>query len=254
MDRFKRIIASCSRAIDRLRQEARNLKAHIQNRREKRDRDDEKRAHLDKVIANLIKRQQAYVAEHGERDEELQEAIDERKQWRTDLRTRRERITDSIARFAEKSRRRYKRIRWNVVKRTKYRQKLREARRRLDPKWEPWMANGANAYVTDAVKQEMAIAVVTYDLAVTSLYRATVIPQSNPNSYHGPNTRPGRAGDVAGARMTEYQRNVFTRRRGNCAESFGPDNAANLKYGAPYYLPEGSFLENLHDSHVHVAP
>ena len=147
---------------------------------------------------------------------------------------------------------------WAVRKRV-YRKRYRAARERAERTgvavWEPWMANGRNPNVTNAVKQEVAIAVVKFDCYVTSLYRATVIPQSNPNSYHGPNVSPGRAGDVAGARMADYQADCYQRRKGDpgLLELYGPINDKGLKNGAHVTLGEGTFLENLHDSHTHVA-
>jgi hypothetical protein len=156
--------------------------------------------------------------------------------------------------------RRLKRARWWAAKRTIYRRRLKRARKAAGAgkvEWHPYMANGSNPLVIQAVKDEMAIAVVRFGLAVTSLYRATVIPQSNPNSYHGPNVRPGKAGDAAGpmSKMLAYQRDAFIRGRGqaNFLEVFGPSNAEWLRNGQVDPEPEGTFLENLHDTHVHVA-
>lgn len=152
-----------------------------------------------------------------------------------------------------------RRVRFWAAKKTVYRRKWKRAKKRLEQDgkvgWEDWMANGRSLNFTAAAKAEAAIAVVRFGLTVTSTYRATVIPQSNPNSYHGPNVSPGKAVDVAGGRMTDYQRDVYSRRRGDggLLELFGPDNGANLKYGQPISLGEGTFLEQLHDSHVHVA-
>jgi hypothetical protein len=147
------------------------------------------------------------------------------------------------------------RARFWAAKRTVYRKKWKRAKKRLEPRWEDWMANGRSLNFNAAAKQEAAIAVVTFGCAVTSTYRATVIPQSNPNSYHGPNVSPGKAVDVAGARMGVYQQDVFSRRKGDSSllELFGPINHLGLKNGSQVTLGEGSFLEDLHDSHVHVA-
>jgi hypothetical protein len=151
------------------------------------------------------------------------------------------------------------RRKWAVKARTIYRRRLKKAKQRAEEtgkaEWEPWMANGANANVVQAVKDEVAIAVVKFGCAVSSLWRAVVIALSNPNSWHGPNVNPGKAGDLVGDRMDEYQEDVFERRRGDpdLLESFGPINDLCLKNGIPLTLAEGDFLETLHDSHEHVA-
>jgi hypothetical protein len=149
---------------------------------------------------------------------------------------------------------------WAIKARTVYRRRLKKAKRRADQnggqvEWQDWMANGRNPNIVSAVKAEVAIAVVRFGCAVSSLWRSYVIPQSNPGSYHGPNVNPGKAGDLVGARMAEYQRDVYNRRRGDgdLLELFGPSNGECLKYGAALFLAEGTFLENLHDSHTHVA-
>jgi hypothetical protein len=143
----------------------------------------------------------------------------------------------------------------HTIYRRKYRAALKRQRERKKPKWEPWMANGRNANVNAAVKREVAIAVVKFGCAVSSLYRATVIPQSNPNSYHGPNVNPGKAGDLVGGGMLAYQRDFYKRRKGDprALELFGPANSLWLKNGQPTSGAEGSFLEQLHDSHTHIA-
>lgn len=151
------------------------------------------------------------------------------------------------------------RVKFWAAKKTIYRRRWRRAKKHLNQtgkaKWEDWMANGHPTNIVPAVKDELAIAVVKFGCVVTSTYRAYVIPQSNPNSYHGPNVSPGKAGDVAGAKMVAYQEDVYARRQGdsNLLELFGPRNDRCLKYGQPLTLGEGTFLENLHDSHVHVA-
>lgn len=248
---------------------SRELKVTLTKRRKTRDRivkdlhdlhDEQVKLHdaRERVIAEIAKELQKPVPD-AERIASLEAE-------RKDLHTKIGRFNQRIHSKEVQKKREVERIhqvvetrKWFVKSHTVYRRKMKRAKRRAEqnngvPKWESWMANGRDARVTDAVKQEMAYAVVIFDLAVTSLYRATVIPQSNPNSYHGPNINPGQAGDVAGPRMTEYQINVYGRRRGNCKECFGPSNTHCLKNGAPMTLAEGTFLENLHDSHTHVAP
>jgi hypothetical protein len=142
-----------------------------------------------------------------------------------------------------------------IIYRDKWEAAKRREREKQKPKWEDFMASGHSLNLGGAAKAEAAIAVVKFDCVVSSTYRATVIPQSNPNSFHGPNVSPGKAVDLVGSRMTEYQKDVFDRRRGDghLLELFGPTNSLALKNGAPTALAEGTFLENLHDTHVHVA-
>jgi hypothetical protein len=136
-----------------------------------------------------------------------------------------------------------------------YRKEWEEAKRREKPEWKDFMAGGQPLNFSPAAKVEAAIAVVKFDCVVTSTFRSTVIPDSTASSFHGPNVNPGKAVDVAGARMSAYQKDVFDRRRGesHLLELFGPTNSIALKNGAAISLAEGSFLENLHDTHVHVA-
>ena len=154
---------------------------------------------------------------------------------------------------------RINRAKFWAKKRTVYRKKWKRAKKHLEEtgeaKFESWMLNGHSANITQGAKDELAIAVVKFGCTCTSSYRAYVIPQSNPNSWHGPNVSPGKAVDVAGSNMTAYQHDVYSRRQGDTSllELFGPDNSTNLRYGQPYYLADGTFLENLHDSHTHVA-
>lgn len=136
-----------------------------------------------------------------------------------------------------------------------YRKEWEEAKRREKPEWKDFMASGHPLNFSPAAKAEAAIAVLKFDCVVTSTFRSTVIAGSNPSSFHGPNVNPGKAVDVAGARMTAYQKDVFDRRRGDShlLELFGPTNSIALKNGGAISLAEGSPLENLHDTHVHVA-
>jgi hypothetical protein len=248
---MRRLIRALTDRIERLRAEARGFKRHIRNRREERERADERREHLDSVIPRLVKRQQRYIEEHASRNPDLQDLIDEHKAEREQLRTRRERITDAIGRFADKAQRRYRRIRWSVVKRTTVRRKLRKARQERKPKPEPWQANGHEWWnLTDRAKQLLAIAVVSYDLACTSITR-----NWGTGSHH--EYVPTRGFDCAGGRMTEFQRDLRYGRvegfgLGDLLELFGPDNAACADNGAPYVMAEGSANENLHDNHVHA--
>lgn len=173
----------------------------------------------------------------------------------------------SLVRWARKKQQdarehhRYNRAKFWAKKKTVYRRKWRRAKKHLaetgEAVWEDWMANGHPLNFSRAAKAEAAIGVLQYGLTVTSTWRATVLPQSNPASFHGPNVNPGKAVDLAGPwdKMVEYQGGVFNRRKGDpkLLELFGPANALWLKYGQPTTGAEGTFLEDLHDSHVHVA-
>ena len=140
-----------------------------------------------------------------------------------------------------------------------FREKWEKAKSRLaeDDKaeWEDFMANGHPLNFGKGAKAEAAIAVVKFDCVVTSTFRPTVISVSSASSNHGPNVNPGRAVDLAGSKMTQYQQDVFNRRKGDGSllELFGPINTVALKFGSPIGLVEGDFNENLHDTHVHVA-
>jgi peptidoglycan hydrolase CwlO-like protein len=150
---------------------------------------------------------------------------------------------------------------WALKAHTIYRKKLREARKHAQqqqqpsgqPQYQSWMANGHDDYVTQGVKNFIARGVVNYGLVCTSMRRTYVPPGGSTTSYHLQS--PGKAGDIAGSRMTEFQLSEYNRNHGysGCLELFGPDNAHNLKYGNTLYLAEGTALENLHDTHVHGA-
>ena len=115
-------------------------------------------------------------------------------------------------------------------------------------RFRPWMLNGRPGNVNRRIKRTIRRA-VNAGLHVTS----TTGGRHSPGSYH----YAGKAVDVSGTwdRMVAFQRAEYrrTRWRSGYLELFGPDNAHNLKNGRPYYLPEGTFLEGLHDSHVHIA-
>jgi len=145
------------------------------------------------------------------------------------------------------------RLRWWVKKRTVLRKKLEAAKQKARPEYESWMANGYDDNVTDGVKAFVARGVVKYDCYVTSMRRSYVPPGGSTTSWHLSN--PGKAADMGGARMSEFQRSEFERNKGKseCLELFGPVNDRCLKYGVPMSLSEGDALETLHDTHVHGA-
>lgn len=127
------------------------------------------------------------------------------------------------------------------------------------PHFQPYMLNGHSDRITRAVENDIAVAVVVYDLACTSTsdgypgdgrHTSTSLHywQNNPDG-----SGLGRASDCAGARMVEYQHDR-AKDPSRYLELFGPDNNGWVKNGATFNEPEGTALENLHDSHVHAAP
>jgi hypothetical protein len=222
-------------ALDRLSEEAADLRERIaQNREEieqaERDSDEER-------LRRLRKRHQELIEERNKLKErvESQEVKDHKALLRAEH-----------AKEEKKA--------W-IERKIIYRDKWEAAKQREKPEWEDFMASDHSLNFVAAAKAEAAIAVVKFDLVVTSTFRATVIPESTATSNHGPNVDPGKAVDVAGPRMTQYQQDAFDRRRGDShlLELFGPNNALWLRLGNQQPEPEGTFLENLHDSHVHVA-
>jgi hypothetical protein len=180
-------------------------------------------------------------------------ANDKQKAWKKRLDRRRRKHRSDAAKEAAKAKRQ-----WWIKRHTVYRRKYKKAKRKYKKSknkntghWQSWMANGRNDYVVPAVKDFLARGVLGYGLYVTSMRRTYVPPGGSSTSYH----LQGKAGDIAGSRMADFQRSEYSRNlgNGNCLELFGPDNAKNLKYGRSLYLAEGTGLENLHDTHVHGA-
>jgi hypothetical protein len=131
----------------------------------------------------------------------------------------------------------------------------RVGRRRLALRFHPRMLNGHPGNVTPAVKK-MIVRAVRAGLVVTS----TTDGRHAKNSHHyvGQAVDLGLPGALVGTergrrRMVGFQRRE-ARNAGRFLELFGPDNAANVKNGAPYALAEGTALESNHDTHVHGAP
>lgn len=112
----------------------------------------------------------------------------------------------------------------------------------------PWMLNGRPGNVNRRVKRTIRRA-VNAGLYVTS----TTGGRHASTSYH----YTGNAVDVSGPwhKMVAFQRAEHRRGLGRSGylELFGPDNFAGLKNGRRITLGEGSWLEQLHDSHVHIA-
>lgn len=102
--------------------------------------------------------------------------------------------------------------------------------------------------LTASAKAVVAIGVLKFRLWVSSTYR----PET-PGSHHAEN--PTRGADLAGEwdDMIAFQRWLFNHHRSALLELFGPDNGMAVKNGGSIGpLAEGSFLEDLHDSHDHA--
>lgn len=142
-------------------------------------------------------------------------------------------------------------IKWWVKRRTILRKKIKRAKARREPKFEPWMANGHEYWnLTPRAQKLLAIAVVHYGLVCTSITR-----NWGTGSFH--ERVPTRGFDCAGKRMTEFQRDLyFEEIKGieveDILELFGPDNFACVDNGVRMTMAEGSGLETLHDNHVHI--
>jgi hypothetical protein len=143
------------------------------------------------------------------------------------------------------------RIRWALARRTNLRKRIERKRAERDPRPESWMANGHEFYnLTPKAKDLLAVAVIKYGLVCTSITRSW-----GTGSYH--EDTPTHGFDCAGGRMITFQNDLRYGKiegfpLGSILELFGPDNSACADNGAPYYLSEGSGLEQLHDNHVHA--
>jgi hypothetical protein len=108
---------------------------------------------------------------------------------------------------------------------------------------------GSHEYwtLTPAAKAAIAIGVLRFGLWVSSTHR----PET-PGSHHAED--PTRGGDLAGEwdDMIRYQRWLYRNHLSALLELYGPDNQLCADNGDPAPQAEGSFNENLHDSHDHV--
>lgn len=242
MDRLQRLLRAANEKIDRLRRRidkrSEEVAKNFAAQREDKERLRKVRRELERAI--------------GERQRFKLTA--EADQLHKRIRTRRRNRLQTLAR----KRHLKARLRGWVDRRIRYRKRLEELREQEWPEYEGWMANGHDARVVDGVKDYVAAGVVHFGLSASSLYRATVIPQSNPNSLHGPNVRPGRAGDLVGPRhkMVAFQEWVLEHRTSPHAslnELYGPENGLCFDDGHQITVAEGSFIEDLHDSHDHVG-
>jgi GH24 family phage-related lysozyme (muramidase) len=119
------------------------------------------------------------------------------------------------------------------------------------------LLNGHPGNINRACKR-VIVRAANHGLVVTS----TTDGSHSPTSFHF--TTPGRAVDLGHGpgvswdegtrRKIAFQKWLLRRGPGRYDELFGPDNTANVKNGQRFTLGEGTPLENLHDTHVHVAP
>jgi hypothetical protein len=101
--------------------------------------------------------------------------------------------------------------------------------------------------LTRSAKAVVAIGVLKFGLWVSSTYR----PET-PGSHHAED--PTRGGDLAGewGDMIRFQRWLYENHLGALLELYGPDNRLCADNGVPAPQAEGTFNENLHDSHDHA--
>jgi hypothetical protein len=101
--------------------------------------------------------------------------------------------------------------------------------------------------LTRSGKAVVAIGVLKFRLWVSSTYR----PET-PGSHHAED--PTHGADLAGEYedMVAFQRWLYLNHCEHILELYGPDNRLCADNGVPAPQSEGSFNENLHDSHDHA--
>jgi hypothetical protein len=101
--------------------------------------------------------------------------------------------------------------------------------------------------LTNSAKAVIAIGVLKFGLWTSSTFR----PET-PGSHHAED--PTRGADLAGEwdAMVAFQRWLFENHLHAILELYGPDNGLCADNGAPAPQAEGSFNEDLHDSHDHA--
>lgn len=114
--------------------------------------------------------------------------------------------------------------------------------------WDPRMCNGHPTNVSRGTRRFIMRAVAA-GLHIT----ATSNGRHSQSSFHY--YVPVGAADAVGTyeQMVKFQRREHRYHGRRYRELFGPDNNSCRKNGRPITLGEGTFLENLHDSHVHGA-
>ncbi len=125
-------------------------------------------------------------------------------------------------------------------------------------RFKPWMLNGHPGPISFACKR-VVVRAVNQRLVVTSTsdgsHAATSFHFTKPRAKAVDfGTLPGVSAAESRARKVDFQLWLLEQGAENYHELFGPDNAANVKNGVQIQLVEGTPLETLHDTHVHVAP
>jgi len=235
--------------IDRLRSALRKNAERLNDRREARDRQRDEIADLDHG-AQLAqrKRRELLLVLDLETDEAEREALKARI---ADYHRKADRRNDEAHHRKERLGELVSKVKWGAKRQTVLRRKLHEAKQEQSPTPAAWQANGHEWHnLTDNAKRLLAVAVVAYDCYCTSITR-----DWGTGSHH--EDVPTRGFDCAGARMTDFQRDLRYGRingysLGDLLELFGPDNAACADNGLPYSMAEGSGIEQLHDNHSHA--
>lgn len=202
----------------------------------------------------LAHKKRAQAAGHTEIVERLNKELAQNHKDQKELRKLRRRFLDT-------KKHRIDQVKFWVAKNTVYRRKYKAAVKKAEqeqqnggtpsqPQFEPYMANGYSwEPCNQGVRNAIARVVVLDGNYITSLDRNYVPPGGSATSYH----MVGKALDCGPSRTTQVREYNLNIGNGNCLELFGPDNTLWIKYGSDTGGAEGTALENLHDSHNHLA-
>jgi hypothetical protein len=115
------------------------------------------------------------------------------------------------------------------------------------PYTDAWL-NGHPATLNDTAKHNLRFIKWRWP----ALYVTSTSRNWGTSSYHELVPTPGF--DIAGPwdTMISLQQWIYTNQPDEMLELLGPANNLMVKNGARYGLPEGAFLEDLHDSHDHT--
>lgn len=184
------------------------------------------------------------------RKENLTVQIEKSTRYIKELRKRRSRILDRKNDRLDKVN---MWIRVKVVYRRRLKRAIEKAKKQgnnSQPKFEPYMANGYNWQDSNqAVRDACARWVVLDGNYTTSLARNYVPPGGSTTSFH----LKGEAGDCGPSSKTQNREYERGKGNPNYLELYGPINNLWLRNGQPTSGAEGSGIENLHDSHNHIA-
>ena len=246
--RWERVVEWSRNRINQFKKgvrEARRQLAFVNEHLAKRKREEKKlRQDIKRAVAQGNTAQVERLKGHLK--ENLADQKDLRKKRRRLLDTKKHRI-DQVKFWVSK----------NTIYRRKYRRAVKKAQQEQQnggspsqPQFEPYMANGYSwEPCNQGVRNAIARVVVLDGNYITSLDRNYVPPGGSATSYH----MVGKALDCGPSRTTQVREYNLNIGNGNCLELFGPDNTLWIKYGADTGGAEGTPLENLHDSHNHLA-